>query len=114
MMSAMVTSGRGELLDVAMLAVDPLDGRVVALLLDSSCRPYFEIGASGSSLTSLPARIGHLVVEQFDQLPQDPALRLAAEPEQDEVVAGEHRVDDLRDDRVVVPLDAGKQRLAET
>jgi hypothetical protein len=49
--------GRGELLDVALLAPDPRDGRVVAVLLHER-RPYLEIGASGSSLTSLPARIG--------------------------------------------------------
>jgi predicted transcriptional regulator len=37
---------------------------------------------------------------------------LAAETEEDEVVAGEEGVDDLRDDGVIVAVDAGKQRAA--
>jgi hypothetical protein len=51
------------------------------------------------------------LVEQPRQRPQDAALRLAAQPEQDEVVAREDRVDDLRDDRLVVADDAGEERL---
>ena len=39
---------------------------------------------------------------------QNAAFRLPAQPEQDEVVARQDGVDDLRDDRFVVPDDAGK------
>ena len=53
-----------------------------------------------------------LLVEQIDEAAEDPALRLAAQAEQDEVVARQDRVDELRDDGVVVADDAGKQRLA--
>jgi len=59
-----------------------------------------------------PGDDGHLLVEQLDQAAQDPALRLAAEAEQDEIVSGQNRVDELGDDRLVVPDDAGKERLA--
>jgi len=40
------------------------------------------------------------------------ALGLPTKAEKDEVVAREHRVHELRDDRFVVPDDAGKQPLA--
>src|SRR5262245_4601147 len=55
---------------------------------------------------------GNFRVEQIDQAPQDAALRLSAQSEQDEVVAREDRVDQLRNDGVVVADDAGKQRVA--
>ena len=54
----------------------------------------------------------NLLVEQIDEAAQDAALRLAAQAEQDEVVARQDRVDELRDDRLVVADDAGEQRLA--
>ena len=53
-----------------------------------------------------------LLVEQVDERAQDAALRLAAQAEQDEVVPRQDRVDELRDDRVVVADDAGEERLA--
>ena len=53
-----------------------------------------------------------LVVEQIDQPAQNPALGLAAQSEQDEIVLRENRVDELRDDAVVVTDDAGKEHLA--
>src|SRR2546430_1450328 len=40
---------------------------------------------------------------------QDAALRLAPQPEQDEVVARQESVDELRDDRILVPHDAREQ-----
>jgi len=43
---------------------------------------------------------------------KDAALRLAAQTEQDEIVTGEERVDDLRNDGVFVAVDAGKQSVA--
>src|SRR5262249_20820226 len=52
------------------------------------------------------------LVEQQRQRAQDARLRLAAQAEQDEVVARQDRVDDLGDDRVVVADDAGKERAA--
>ena len=53
-----------------------------------------------------------LVVEQVGQRAQDTCLRLPAQSEDDQVVPREDGVPDLRDDRIVVADDAGKQRLA--
>ena len=49
------------------------------------------------------------LVQQVGERAQDAALRLAAQAEQDEVVAGQDRVDDLRHDGLVVADDAGEQ-----
>jgi hypothetical protein len=52
-----------------------------------------------------------VLVEQRGERAQQPGLGLAAQAEQDEVVLRQQGVDHLRDDRVVVPDDAGKQGL---
>src|SRR6202035_561414 len=74
---------------------------------------------SGSAKVSLrvvvelrPGEHGHLGVEQGGERAQDAGLGLAAQAEQDEVVAGEQGVDHRRDDRAVVADDAGEQRSA--
>ena len=56
--------------------------------------------------------VGAVRVEQRGERAEDARLGLAAQAEQDEVVAREDGVDDLRDDRVVVADDAGEERLA--
>src|SRR5207237_10523872 len=53
-----------------------------------------------------PGEDRDLLVEQRDELAQDAALRLAPQTEQDEVVARQERVHELRDDRVLVAHDA--------
>ena len=101
----------GELLDVALVARQPADGKGVAFRLDARA-------AGGAQrrqrvVVNLAARHhGNLVVEQAREGAQDAALRLAAQAEQDEIVARQHGVDDLRDDRVVVADDAGEERLS--
>ena len=55
---------------------------------------------------------GNELVEQADQRAHDPALRLSPLPEQDDVVAGDDRVGQLRQHGVVVTHDAGEQLLA--
>src|SRR2546425_11825316 len=47
-----------------------------------------------------------LLVEQRDELAQNTALRLTAQAEQNEVVAREDRVDELRQNCFLVPNDA--------
>src|SRR4029453_2680538 len=42
------------------------------------------------------------LVEQTGQLAQDAALGLTAQSEQDDVMSGQERIDDLRDDGVLV------------
>ena len=69
-------------------------------------------GASGSSWISQPGTTANLLVEQIDEPAQDAALGLSAQSEQNEVVLRENRVDELRDDGVVVADDAGEQRFA--
>ena len=54
----------------------------------------------------------NLRVQQMDQRAQDAALRLTAETEQDEVMARQHRVDELRDNGFVVADDAREQMFA--
>ena len=51
-----------------------------------------------------------LGIEQRGERAQDAAFGLAAQAEQDEVVARKEGVDDLRDDGVVVADDAGEER----
>jgi hypothetical protein len=101
---------RGQLLHVAVVRREPRDGRLVAALGD-------EITAA---LADRPERVvvdlaaGHRrdpVVQQRGQAAQQPALGLAAQAQQDQVVSREDRVHDLRHHRVLVPQHAGEQRL---
>ena len=46
------------------------------------------------------------------ELAQDAALGLTPKAQQDEVVPGQQRVDDLGEDGVLIADDAGEQRLA--
>ena len=103
--------GRRELLDEARLARQPGDRHLVALPRDARAAG----GADRRERIVVDLAAGHdrnLLVEQVDQRAQDPALRLAAQAEQDEVVARQDRVDELRNDGLVVADDAGEERLA--
>jgi len=51
-------------------------------------------------------------IEQRRQRTQQAALGLPAQSQQDEVVAGQHRIDHLRDYRILVANDAREQFLA--
>src|SRR6266511_273170 len=106
MISAIVTSG------VASFSTNRTSRGSQAIGVPSprspiSSRPYFEIGSKGSSLTSLPAMMGISSSSSVTSW-QVAALRLAAEPEQNEVVARENRIDALRQDGLFVPHDARK------
>ena len=52
---------------------------------------------------------GDLRVQKIHELPQNSALGLTPQPEENEVVSGQDRVYDLGDDRVPVPDDPRKQ-----
>src|SRR5260370_29638646 len=103
--------GRGQLLAVAAVAVDPLHLDAVAILgdqvetppADRRVRVVVDL-ASGDA--------GHVRVEQGDERTHDAALRLAALAEQDDVVTRDHGVGQLRQHRVVVTHDPVEQRLA--
>ena len=101
--------GRRQLLDVARVAVQPADGQVVAGLADPRAARRAERGER-VVVDLAPGHDWNGVVEQADERAQDPALRLTTQAEQDEVVARQNRVDDLRDDRVVEADDSRKER----
>ena len=111
MMSAIVTSGRRQLLQVALFAIQPLDGRVVAVLRDHRAAVLRD-RRQGVVVHLAPRDHGHPGIQQSRQLPQNPALRLPPQAQQDEVVTGQNRVRQLRNDRIVVAPDAGEERLA--
>ncbi len=103
--------GRRQLLDESRLARQPADRHPVAFLRDAGAARAAD--RRQRIVVDLAARHDRdLLVEQIDQTAKDPALRLTAETEQDEVVSRQDRVDELRDDGVVVADDAGEQRLA--
>jgi len=100
---------RGQLLHVPVVAGEVCDGSRVALLGDQLA----------TALAQRPIRIvpdfaagnvGHAFVEQRGERAQDAALGLAAQPQQDEVLLRQHSIDDLRNHRVLVADDAGKER----
>ena len=103
--------GRRELLHEARLARQPGDRHVVALRADArAARRAERRERIVVDLTAGNHR--NLFVQQIDQAAQDAALRLTAQAEQDEVVPRQDRVHELRDDRLVVSDDAGKQPIA--
>ena len=100
--------GGRELLDVARFARQPGDRRGVAQLRDPL--PAVLGDRLKRIVVDLAARQHRdLFVEQQHQLAQDAALRLSPEPQQDEVVARQDRVHELRDHRVVVAHDTREQ-----
>ena len=56
--------------------------------------------------------IGNFRFEEIDQAAKDAALGLSAQAEKDEVVPGQDGVGDLRQDRLFVAANPGKERLA--
>jgi hypothetical protein len=102
--------GGGELLDVTLLTGEPADGGSVAAL--GHDRPSLGRHRREGVVVQLAlAQHRDLGIEQLDQLAEDTGFGLAAEAEQDEVVAAEKRVDDLRGDALVVADDAGEDGL---
>ena len=101
--------GGGELFLVALLAVDPLDGGVVAVLLDPAAHRAGD-GVEGVLVDGGAGEDGHPLVEEVGELAGDAGFRLAAEAEQDEIVAGQQGVDDLGDDGFLVADDPLEER----
>jgi hypothetical protein len=102
---------RCQLFDVARVALQPVDRRVVAF----GRQPGPARGADGIERVIVDVTARHdrdLRVEQGHERAHQAGLRLAAQAEENEVVAGEQRVHQLRDHRVVVADDAGKERFA--
>ena len=100
----------GELFDVALIARHPGDRRVIAFGGDFLAASAAN-GAQRVVVDFAAGDDGDLRVEKLRQSAEDAALRLAAKPKKNEIVAGEQRVDNLRDDGVFVAMHAGKERL---
>ena len=100
---------RGQLLDVALLGGEPGDRRLVPAL-------GHEVAAAAAERTEgvvvdlAPGHHGQGGIEQGGEAAQEPALGLAAQAEQDHVVAREDRVRDLGHDGLVVAEDAREER----
>ena len=102
---------RRELFDEAQLARQPGDRRAIAALGDQLAAVLGE--RLERVVVDLAARDDrNLFIEQRDELAQDAALRLPAQSQQNEIVARKDGVDELRQDRLFVAQDAGKQRRA--
>jgi hypothetical protein len=102
---------RRQLLGVATFARQPFDRRVVAGLGQQPLGPGRD--RCQRVVVDLAARQHrHLVVEEIDQSSQNPSLRLAAQPEQNEIVAGQEGVDDAGHDGSLVSDDSRKERLS--
>ena len=102
--------GGGELLAVAPVARDPRDRRAVALLADALAARRAD-GRERIVVDLAAGQRGHLLVEQADQEPRHARLGLAALAQEDDVLAGQHGVLDLRHDGLLVADDAGEERL---
>ena len=99
--------GSGEFFYEAALAGKVGDGRGIAALRDALVTP----AAQRPKRVVVDFAAGdhrHLLVEQFDERPEDAALGLAAQPEKDEIVPGKQGVRDPGDDRVLKADNAGE------
>ena len=99
-----------QLFDVAVIARKPCDRRRIAFRSDS-----FAAHAADRDvrivvdLTS--GYHGHLRIHKLNEPAKDSRFGLSPQPEENEMMARKYRVDDLRNHRVVIPMDAGEQRL---
>ena len=102
---------RRQLLDVAVLPRDPFDRCLFPVLFDQL--PAVLGNRVERVVVDLTARQDrHAFVQEIEQRSQDTALGLPAQSQQDEVVLREDGVHHLRNDRVLVAHDAGKEFLS--
>ena len=101
--------GRRELLPVARVAREPLDGEVVARARGHPA-PVRRERREGGLVQLRAGDDRQLLVEEVHEGAEDPRLRLPAQAEQDHVVPREQRVDEGRDDGPLVAEDAGEDR----
>ncbi len=101
----------GELLDKPRVTGQPGDRRPVAPLGHELAA---ELGDRRErAVVDLAAREeGNFFVEQRDELPQDAALGLAPQAQQDEVVTRQDGIHELRDDGIGIAHDAREERRA--
>ena len=101
--------GCGEFLHVALVGGEIGDRSVVAVVSN-----FFTAAAADRSVGIVvdfaTCQIGHVRIEKRRKRAQDAAFGLAAQTEQDEIVARENGVDDLRYDGIFVADDAGENQ----
>ena len=102
--------GGGELLAEAVVAVDPVDGGVVAELGDE-VTGVLRHRVVGVVVDLRPGHDRHPLVEQAGQGADHPGLRLTPLAEEDDVVTRQQCVLELRQDGVLVAEHVGEQRL---
>ena len=99
--------GRGQFFHVALVPREPGDGRTVSLFFQQE-PPVFGDGLERVVVDLATGEHGNFFVQQRHQRAENTALRLAAQSQQDEVVARQHGVDHLGDHRLFKTDDAGK------
>ncbi len=100
--------GSGELLVVSPISADPLDRGPIALLgdeltsllRDGRQRMIVDLGAGDDR---------NRFIEEMDQLTEHPGLGLTAQTQEQDIMLGQDRVLDLRDNGLLVAEDVGKQ-----
>ena len=102
--------GRRQLLPKTVVSMEPRDGGLVAQILYPIV-PDFGHGREGIVVHLGPFDDGNVLVQEIRHRSDQPRLGLAALPQEDQVVAREDRVLQLRDDRLFIANDPGEQLL---
>src|SRR6266496_2345897 len=98
----------GEFLHEARIAIDP--GYMCHIAMKLNCLTPKR--GDGFKRIVVDFRAGddrNMLVQQLGKLADYPAFGLSSQTQQDDVVAGENSVNELRDDRILVAHDAGKK-----
>src|SRR4029077_15507906 len=99
--------GSGEFFHVALVGREIGDGGVVGFTSNFLAATAAD-GRVGIIVDFASGEIRHVRIEQARKRAQDAAFGLAAQPQQNEIVAGENGVDDLGNDGVFVADDPRK------
>ncbi|MCG3120720.1 MAG: hypothetical protein ALAOOOJD_03548 [bacterium] len=102
---------RRQLFAVALLAADPFNLDFVAIFAHF-VHARFAHRAKGIVVDFAIFDNWNVLIQQARQHAQNAALRLAAQAEQDEIMPRQNGVAQLRNHRIFITDDAGKQRLA--
>ena len=101
---------RGQLFHVALVARQPVDRRVITF----GGHAFAAAAADGLQrivVDFAPGDHRNLRVQKLQQAAQDPAFGLAAQAQQNKIVARKQGIHDLGNDRVFVAVHSGEERL---
>ena len=102
--------GRRQLLDIAFIP-EPVGDRGFVSHFSHEVPASSAYRPEGIIVDLAALDAGNRFIQEVGQLPQDAALGLTAETQQDHVVSGEDCVDHVGNDRVLIPHDSGEDRL---